>query len=46
MGRRQVNKEGVLSLDTIEIWIVYVRHYSEVEWARQNIEVSLNRVWK
>jgi hypothetical protein len=42
-GRRQV-KEGFLSLDTIETWIVYVCH-SEGERARQNIEVPLNGVW-
>jgi hypothetical protein len=29
-------KEGLLSLETIETWIVYVLH-SEGEWARQNI---------
>jgi hypothetical protein len=34
-GRRQV-KEGFLSLDAIETWIVYVCH-SEGEWTRQNI---------
>ena len=34
-GRRQV-KEGFLSLETIETWIVYVCH-SEDEWARKNI---------
>ena len=33
-GRRLV-KEGLLSLETIETWIVYVCH-SEGEWARQN----------
>jgi hypothetical protein len=42
-GRRQV-KEGFLSLETTETRIVYVCH-SEGEWARQNIEVPLNRVW-
>jgi hypothetical protein len=41
MGRRQV--KGFLSIETIETWIVYVCH-SEGEWARQNIEVPLNRV--
>ena len=40
-GRRQV-KEGFLSLETIETWIVYVCH-SEGEQARQNIYVPLNR---
>jgi hypothetical protein len=36
-GRRQVQiKEGFLSLETIEAWIVYVCH-SEGECARQNI---------
>jgi hypothetical protein len=34
-GKRQV-KEGFLSLEIIERWIVYVCH-SEGEWARQNI---------
>ena len=34
-GRRQV-KEGFLSLEAIETWIVHVCH-SEVELARQNI---------
>jgi hypothetical protein len=34
-GRRQV-KEGFLSLETIETWIVYVCH-SEGEWVRQKI---------
>jgi hypothetical protein len=34
-GRRQV-KEGFLSIETIEIWIVYVCD-SESEWARQNM---------
>jgi hypothetical protein len=34
-GRRQV-KEGFLSLEKIETWIVYVCR-SEGEWARQNI---------
>ena len=33
--RRHV-KEGFLSLETIETWIVYLCH-SEGEWARQNI---------
>jgi hypothetical protein len=42
-GRRQV-EEGFLSLETIETWIVYVCH-SEGEWARENIDVPLNRVW-
>jgi hypothetical protein len=42
-GMRQV-KEAFLSLETIETWIVYVYH-PEGEWARQNIEMSLNRVW-
>jgi hypothetical protein len=42
MGRRQV-KEGFLSLETIETWIVYVRH-SEGVGSRQNIEVPLNGV--
>jgi hypothetical protein len=42
-GRRQV-KEGFLSLETIETWIVYVLHL-EAEWARQKIEVPLNGVW-
>jgi hypothetical protein len=40
-GRRQV-KEGFSSLETFDTWIVYVCH-SEGEWARQEIEVSLNR---
>jgi hypothetical protein len=40
-GRRRV-KEGFLSLETIETWIVYVCHF---EWATQNIEVPLNGVW-
>jgi hypothetical protein len=34
-GRRRV-KEGFLSLETIETWIVYVC-YSEGEWERQKI---------
>ena len=34
-GRRQVEK-GLLSLETIESWIVYVCH-SEGEWARHKI---------
>ena len=42
-GGRQV-KEGFLSLEKIETWIVYVCH-SEGEQARQNIEVPLNRIW-
>jgi hypothetical protein len=42
-GKRQL-KESFLSLKTTETWIVYVCH-SEGEWARQNIEVPLNRVW-
>jgi hypothetical protein len=41
-GRRHV-KEGFLSLETIETWIVYVCQ-SEPEWARQTIEVPLNGV--
>jgi hypothetical protein len=41
--RRQV-KEGFLSLETNETWIVYVCH-SEYECLRQKIEVPLNRVW-
>jgi hypothetical protein len=41
--RRQV-KEGFLSLESIETRIVYVCH-TEGEWARQNIEVTLNGVW-
>jgi hypothetical protein len=41
-GRRQV-KEGCLSLETIETWIMCV--ISEVEWARQNTKLPLNRVW-
>jgi hypothetical protein len=41
--RRRV-KEGVLSLETTETWIVYVSH-SEGEWARPTISVPLNRVW-
>jgi hypothetical protein len=39
-----VETEIFLSLETIEIWIVYVCH-SEGEWARQKFEVFLNRVW-
>jgi hypothetical protein len=42
-GRRQV-KEGFVTLDTIEKWIMYVCH-SEGEQARQTIEVLLNGVW-
>jgi hypothetical protein len=42
-GRRRV-KEGFLSLETIETWIVFVCH-SEGEWARHKIEVLLNGVW-
>ena len=41
-GRRQV-KEGFLSLETIETWIVYVC-FSEGEWARQTFSVPLNGV--
>ena len=41
--RRHV-KEGFVSLETIQTWIVYVCH-SEGKWARQKIEVPLNRVW-
>jgi hypothetical protein len=44
MKKRRKVKEGCLSLETIETWIVYVGH-SESEWARQKIEVPLNRVW-
>jgi hypothetical protein len=40
-GRRRV-KEGFLSFETIETWIVC---HSEVEWARQIIEVPLNGMW-
>jgi hypothetical protein len=36
-------KGRFLRFETIETWTVYVSH-SEVEWARQNIEVPLNRV--
>ena len=39
-----VETERFLSLETFETWIVYVCH-SEGEWARQKIEVFLNRVW-
>ena len=42
-GRRLV-KSGFLSLETTETWIVYVCH-SEGQWARQKIEVPLNRAW-
>jgi hypothetical protein len=35
-GRRKV-KEGFLSLETIETWIVYVSH--------SGVEVPLNEVW-
>jgi hypothetical protein len=42
MKRRQV-KEGFLSLETIETWIVHVCH-SGVEWEEQKIYVPLNRV--
>jgi hypothetical protein len=42
-GRRQVI-EGVLSLEMIETWIVYVCH-SEGEWARQKISMTLYGVW-
>jgi hypothetical protein len=41
-GRRQV-KEGFLSLEKIETWIVFVCH-SEGEWARHEIKVPVNRV--
>ena len=37
---RQV-KQGFLSFETIETWIVYVCD-SEGKWARQNLEVPLN----
>ena len=37
-------KEGVLSLETVELWSVYVCH-SEGEWARQQIEAPLNGGW-
>ena len=37
-------QEGFLCLERFETWIVHVFH-SEGEWARQNIEVLLNRVW-
>jgi hypothetical protein len=40
-GRRQV-KECILSLETIETWIVYVCH-SEGEWARQKDLSALER---
>ena len=43
-GEERQVKEGFLSLETIETWIVYVGH-SEGEWARQKIYVSLNGVW-
>jgi hypothetical protein len=36
--------EGFLSLENIETRIVYVP-FKKGEWARQNIEVPLNRVW-
>jgi hypothetical protein len=44
MKERRPVKEGFFRLETIETWVVYVCH-SEGEWARQNIEVPLNRVW-
>jgi hypothetical protein len=37
-GRRQV-KEGFLSLESIETWIMYVCH-SEGEWT-----ITLNGIW-
>jgi hypothetical protein len=42
-GRRQV-KEGFLSLETSETWVLFECH-SEGEWARQNIYVPLSGVW-
>jgi hypothetical protein len=45
MNGRRLVKEGFLSLETIETWIVYVCN-SEGEWARQKIDVPLNGVWK
>jgi hypothetical protein len=42
--RRQV-KEGFLSLETIETWIVYVCH-SEVEWAQSTTQRTSSQLWE